>query len=75
MLEAANTHSEYVILISFPQQQRLHERVSILLYTYTASLLNLTPDRTNDNHIVSNKLMFLIFSYPICDVLSSYLSA
>ena len=28
--KATNTHSEYVILIAFPLQQRLHERASIL---------------------------------------------
>ena len=30
---ATNTHSEYIILIAFPQQQRLQERASILRYT------------------------------------------
>jgi len=28
--KATNTHSEYVILIAFPQQQCLHERASTL---------------------------------------------
>ena len=32
--EATNTHSEYVIIIAFPQQQWLHEHTSILRYTY-----------------------------------------
>ena len=32
--KATNTHSEYVILIAFPQQQWLHERASVLRYTY-----------------------------------------
>jgi hypothetical protein len=31
-----NTHSEYITLISSPQQQRLHERASMLRYTYIA---------------------------------------
>ena len=31
--KATNTHSEYVILIAFPLQQRLHERASLLRYT------------------------------------------
>jgi hypothetical protein len=31
--KAANTHSEYVILIALPLQQCLHERVSVLRYT------------------------------------------
>ena len=28
--EAAETHSEYVVLIVFPLQQRLHKRASLL---------------------------------------------
>ena len=35
---ATNTHSEYVILIAFPLQQWLHERASVLRYTYIACL-------------------------------------
>ena len=34
--KATNTHSAYVILIAFPQQQWLQERASILNYTYIA---------------------------------------
>jgi hypothetical protein len=36
--KATDTHSEYVIIIAFPLQQWLHERVSMLLYTYIACL-------------------------------------
>jgi len=32
--KATNTHSEYVILIAFPQQQWLNKRAFILRYTY-----------------------------------------
>jgi hypothetical protein len=32
--KVTNTHTEYVILIAFPQQQYLHERSSLLRYTY-----------------------------------------
>ena len=32
--KATNTHSEYVILIAFPLQRWLHERASLLRYTY-----------------------------------------
>ena len=39
--KATDTHSEYVILIRLPLQQWLHERVSMLRYTYTVRLLNL----------------------------------
>ena len=38
--KATNTHSEYVILIAFPLQQRLHERASVLRYTYIGCLVN-----------------------------------
>ena len=36
--KVANTHSEYVILIAFPQQQWLRERAPMLHYTYTARI-------------------------------------
>jgi hypothetical protein len=36
--KATDTHSEYVILIAFPQQQWLRERVSMLRHTYSACL-------------------------------------
>jgi hypothetical protein len=37
--KATDTHSEYIILIAFPRQQWLAQRVSVLLYTYSASLV------------------------------------
>ena len=37
--QATNTHSEYVILIDFPLPQWLHERASILRYTYITCLV------------------------------------
>jgi len=37
---ATDTHSEYVILIAFPQLQWLRERSSLLRYTYMAFLVN-----------------------------------
>jgi len=33
-----NTHSEYVICITFPLQQWLHQRVSMLRYMYIVCL-------------------------------------
>jgi hypothetical protein len=36
---ATDTHLEYVILIAFPRQQWLRERVSMLRYTYTGCLV------------------------------------
>ena len=42
MLTNARTHAEkYVILIAFPQQQWLRERVSVMRYTYIACLVTL----------------------------------
>ena len=40
---ATNTHSEYAILIAFALQQWLHERASILSYTYTACMYTFIP--------------------------------
>ena len=37
--KATNTLSEYVTLIAFPLQQRLHEHMSMLHYTYIACLV------------------------------------
>ena len=37
--KARNTHSEYVILIAFPLQRRLHERASMLRYCTLLALL------------------------------------
>jgi hypothetical protein len=44
MTKATDTHSEYLILIAFPRQQWLRERVSMLPYMYIVSLVNLTTD-------------------------------
>jgi hypothetical protein len=37
--KSTNVHSQYVILIAFPLQQWLHERASVLRYTYIACLV------------------------------------
>ena len=37
--KATKAHSEYVILTAFPLQKLLHERASILRYTYIACLV------------------------------------
>ena len=37
--KVTNTYSEYVILIAFPLQQWLHERVSLLRCTYIACIV------------------------------------
>jgi hypothetical protein len=38
--KATNTLSEYGIFLAFPLQQWLHERATVLRYTYIASLEN-----------------------------------
>jgi hypothetical protein len=55
---ATNTHSEYVILIAFPLPQWLHERASMLRYTYTACLV-ITPSITSDTLFLS--LLWIFF--------------
>ena len=45
--KATNTHSEYVILITFPLQQWLNERASVLRYTYIACLVVFKVDHEN----------------------------
>jgi hypothetical protein len=37
--KAIDTHSEYIILIAIPLQQRLRERASMSRYTYIACLV------------------------------------
>ena len=37
--KATNIHSEYGIILAFPLQQLLHERASLLRYSYTACLI------------------------------------
>jgi len=39
--KVTNTHLEYVILIAFPLEQWLHERTSLLRYTYIACLVKI----------------------------------
>jgi len=46
--KATNTHSQYVILITFPLQQRLHERASMLRYTYIACLVRDSSSSNGD---------------------------
>jgi len=42
--KATNTHTDFVILISFPLQQWLHERALMLRYTYIACLVELIDE-------------------------------
>jgi len=70
ILKATNTHSQYVILIAFPWQQRLRKSVSILRHTYIACLSVYSGNwqgiarklrNTASFPIISN-LSFLIFT-------------
>jgi hypothetical protein len=44
MRRATNAHSEYVILVPLRQQQWLHERASILRYTFIACIVQVIYD-------------------------------
>ena len=52
--KATNKHSQYVILIADPLQQRLNERVVMLRYTYSTlhvlMKLKLVPDDGTSSH-------------------------
>ena len=37
--KATNTHSQYVLFVAFPLQQRLHQRTSILRYTHIGCIV------------------------------------
>jgi hypothetical protein len=42
MPKATNTRTEYVILLAVPLQQWMHKRTSMVRYTYTSRLAELT---------------------------------
>jgi hypothetical protein len=44
--KATNAHSVYVMVIAFPLQQWLHERVSVWRHTYIAYLSSVSPGGT-----------------------------
>jgi len=61
--KATNTHSEYVIVITFPLQQWLHERTSVLHCTYIACLVKLSfrlfldvPEGLRHSHFRSQRV-------------------
>jgi len=56
--KATNTHTVCVILIAFPLQQWLHERASMLCYTYVNCLVNTSITYIFNNHHC--QLYFLI---------------
>ena len=54
--KATNTHSQYAIRITFPQQLRLHERPSMLRYTYIACIVQYVHKEPLTRHIHVNKM-------------------
>ena len=48
--KATDTHSDYVTLIAFTEQQWLRKRTSVLRYTYIASLVSSKLGSTYTNH-------------------------
>jgi len=54
--KATNTQLAYVILIAFPPQQRLHERASMLRYTYIAC-----PVSVNKLHLKYGRCLCQIY--------------
>ena len=46
IIKATNAHWEYKILVAFPLQQYLRERLSMLRYTYIATAVNLGKGRS-----------------------------
>ena len=59
IIKATNTHLEYVILSAFPLQHWLHERFSMLRYTYIACLVGCT-ERTEYFSVVAVNACLLV---------------
>jgi len=68
LTKPTETHSEYVILIAFTQDQWLHERATVSLYTHCLSFYVL-PVILFTFHLPRNKICFLLFylyEYLVC---------
>ena len=65
--KVTNTHSEYVIVITFLLQQWVHERASMLSYTYIARLViaakPFQKKQQNTSNFTTNDMRLLI-SFP-----------
>jgi hypothetical protein len=58
--KATDTHSGYILLTAFPQQQWLRERASMLRYTYIAWLVEYyRMDFTKSLHVITVQYMVL----------------
>ena len=53
--KVTNTHSEYVILIAFPVQQRLHKSASMLRHTYNGCVVTYVHKEPLTHHIHVSK--------------------
>jgi hypothetical protein len=65
------THSGCVILIAFPQQQRLHEGASELLHTYIACIDSLESKFTN--YVFEIFPQFFVHTSETSDSFTSYI--
>jgi len=62
--KATNAHSEQAVLIAFPLQQWLHERASMLRYTYIACLVFSKNELVEKiTALLSRKLLFWVVIY------------
>ena len=61
--KAADTHSEYIIIIDFPLKQWLRERASLLCYTYIACLVSAWDGMTRSSTLSSASLSLPYSTY------------
>jgi hypothetical protein len=70
--KVTDTHSEYVIVIAFPLQQWLHERSSVLRYTYIVCIVTVLFRLIS---YVKGRRFILKYDYLlVCIGLSNYIS-
>jgi len=73
MTKATNTHSRYVILIAFPLQQWLHERASVLSYTYIVCLVWYEVALTTDcSRVHQSDAVYKISSFSMTATLETW---
>jgi hypothetical protein len=65
MHKATNTHSKYIIRTAFPLQQWLHERASMLRYTYIVFIVCLAAIIV-DKTLTETVRARVTFSYGTC---------
>jgi len=53
--KATNSHSEYVMLVTFPLQQWLRERASVVSYTYVAFVVFVGLSAKTFRHFISKE--------------------